>query len=1003
MEQKPGLYESIVTHGLSQSLPDDAFIRPLRASEASRRLSDHLRDYLQRALSSVPAKEQPSAQIAMVNELLEVVDRHTKGFPASEDAVRAELLQSIGAPRPRPQLPLSESGLYVNANRERSLQQALKLEAASADRIDLICAFLFWQGYRHLKPVLTEHLERGGSLRVLTTTYCGVTQAKVLDELQAMGAQVRVSYESGATRLHAKAWIFHRNSRFGTALVGSSNLSHSALTSGKEWNVRLSQVENRPVFGELAAAFENHWQDEEFLPYERDFFLATLRAERPKGELRSVFKLRPRTFQRVILERLTAERELQDQHRNLVVAATGTGKTVVAALDYAGLNARAGKRLRLLFVAHRKEILAQSRDTFRHAVSDGSFGELFVDGEQPLDWDHVFASVQSLQHKDLAEIDPTRFDVIIIDEFHHAAAPTYTRLLSHFQPQELLGLTATPERADGQSILRFFDGRVASELRIWDAIDRGLLVPFQYWGVHDTVDLKTSWRGGKYSPKELEGLYTGNHARAHLVVQALGEYVHDPFKMRALAFCAGVNHAQFMAEALKEAGLKCAVVIGETSKLDRRNAIKGLRDGTFQVLLTVDVFNEGVDIPEIDTVLFLRPTESSTVFLQQLGRGLRQHPGKRCLTVLDFVGLAHQDFRYAERFRAIVGKVGRKALKEQVEEDFPFLPSGCSIQLDRVSKEVVLDNIAAGLRLNKRSLAKELKASGVRTLADFLHSAGLELEELYRGGRCFGDLARMAGLPLAEPGPDEVKLARGLGRLLHVDDVARISAWQGWLKGEPDVDWETLAMLLTTLMGREVAADLSSAEERFFSHPAVAWELKQLLEVLRGRLAHQTQAVDLKGLPLRVHASYRLNEVMSALRDVRTGGLYLPREGVHFDKNRGFNLLFVTLHKDEDDYSPSTLYADYALGPQHFHWQSQSGTRATDKKGLRHINHKQMGVTPLLFVRPTRKDDRGETQAYTLLGPLTLERWNGERPMNIEWHLQVPMPAELLRQAKVVG
>jgi HKD family nuclease len=524
MEQKPGLYESIVTHGLSQSLPDDAFIRPLRASEASRRLSDHLRDYLQRALSSVPAKEQPSAQIAMVNELLEVVDRHTKGFPASEDAVRAELLQSIGAPRPRPQLPLSESGLYVNANRERSLQQALKLEAASADRIDLICAFLFWQGYRHLKPVLTEHLERGGSLRVLTTTYCGVTQAKVLDELQAMGAQVRVSYESGATRLHAKAWIFHRNSRFGTALVGSSNLSHSALTSGKEWNVRLSQVENRPVFGELAAAFENHWQDEEFLPYERDFFLATLRAERPKGELRSVFKLRPRTFQRVILERLTAERELQDQHRNLVVAATGTGKTVVAALDYAGLNARAGKRLRLLFVAHRKEILAQSRDTFRHAVSDGSFGELFVDGEQPLDWDHVFASVQSLQHKDLAEIDSTRFDVIIIDEFHHAAAPTYTRLLSHFQPQELLGLTATPERADGQSILRFFDGRVASELRIWDAIDRGLLVPFQYWGVHDTVDLKTSWRGGKYSPKELEGLYTGNHARAHLVVQALGEY-----------------------------------------------------------------------------------------------------------------------------------------------------------------------------------------------------------------------------------------------------------------------------------------------------------------------------------------------------------------------------------------------------------------------------------------------------------------------------------------------
>ena len=266
-----------------------------------------------------------------------------------------------------------------------------------------------------------------------------------------------------------------------------------------------------------------------------------------------------------------------------------------------------------------------------------------------------------------------------------------------------------------------------------------------------------------------------------------------------------------------------------------------------------------------------------------------------------------------------------------------------------------------------------------------------------------GDSARMAGLPVADPGPDPAKIARGLGRLLHVDDVARISGWQCWLQGQGDLDWGTRAMLLTTLLGREAAEDLEEGGRALFSHPAMVQELLQLLGVIRARLAHQTLPLSMEGIPLRIHGSYRLNEVMSALRDVRSGGLYLPREGVHFDKKNNCNLLFVTLHKDEDDYSPSTLYADYALGPQHFHWQSQSGTRATDKKGQRHLKHAELGITPLLFVRPTRQDDRGESQAYTLLGPVTLDRWQGERPMNIAWRLQVPMPAELLRQAKVVA
>lgn len=995
----PGLYEAVVTaaHTL-----EDASTRPLGATESARRLADHFADHLQRALSALPAKDRPHSQIRLVNELLQVVDTHTKGFDAAEDAVTDALLTAIGPARPRPQLPLSESGLYVNANRERSLDVALRLEAQSADRIDLICAFLFWQGYRHLRPVLHHHLDAGRPLRVLTTTYSGMTQAKVLDDLAERGAQIRVSYESGGTRLHAKSWIFHRNSGFSTAFVGSSNLSHTALTAGREWNVRLSQIENRAVLEQLRAAFDNHWSEEDFEAYDPDVFRQTLRAERPRGVLHAVFKLRPRTFQKVILERLAAEREVHDRHRNLVVAATGTGKTVVAALDYARLCADAGKRLKLLFVAHRKEILTQSRDTFRHAVSDGSFAELYVDGMRPLDWTHVFASVQSLQHVDLDDWDPAHFDVIIVDEFHHAAAETYRRLLDHFRPAELIGLTATPERADGRSVLEWFDGRIASELRIWDAIDRGLLAPFQYFAVADNTDLREVWRRGKYDLKALQSLYTGHHARAHLIIEALRKHVYDPTRMRALGFCVGVDHATFMRDAFVHAGIPSEVISGGTKAVDRARFLRQLRDGDLAAIFTVDVFNEGVDIPEIDTILFLRPTESATIFLQQLGRGLRHHEGKRCVTVLDFVGVAHERFRYVDRFRAIVGPVSRRALATQVEEDFPFLPAGCIMQLDRVSKEIILDNIASRMKLNKRSLASELRGSGETTLAGFLRAAELEPAELYRSGRSFSELKRIAGLPCAPAGPREAQIARGLGRLLHVDDRARLDGWRAWARGA-SLQPELRLMLLTTLLGVE-ATDLGEATSSVRAHAALLTELVELLDWLADRVTHSTLPfVHAAALPLQVHGTYRLNEIMAALGDVRNERLYIPREGVHFDKKSCCNLLFVTLQKDEEDYSPTTMYADYAISPDRFHWQSQSGTRARDVKGQRHVLHAEQGITPLLFVRERRKDDRNETVPYTFLGPVRCETWEGERPMNIEWALDVEMPAETLRMAKVIA
>ena len=1007
---KEGLHERLITADVARLLansPDRRVDqRPLRKVEASRLLGRHLGDYLSRALASIRDKERPDAQLIVANALIAAVEAVAPQFHDPLDELSAQVLMGLhaaGRASPvRPDLPLTESGLYVNANRERRVGVALEREMASADRVDFICAFLFWTGYRELRAALARLLEQGRPVRVLTTTYRGVTQSRVLDELIERGAEVRVSYNTQATRLHAKAWLFHRDSGFSTAFVGSSNLSKAALTAGLEWNVRLSEVENAGVMDEFRGAFESYWSDPEFEPYDPERFALEIKAERPSGELLSVFDLSPRPFQREILDKLAAERSLHGRHRNLVVAATGTGKTVMAALDYRGLATQLKGRPRLLFVAHRKEILRQSQDTFRHAMSDGNFGDLLVDGQRPATWDHVFASIQSLSRGRLQHLEPDFFHTIIVDEFHHAAADTYAALLRHFKPVELLGLTATPERADGRSVLEWFDGRIAAEVRLWDAIDRGLLVPFQYFAVHDNVPLDNiAWRNGRYDVAQLNKLYTGHTARANLVRKAIQEHIDDPHRMRALGFCAGVDHAADMADSFNRIGLNAACITAKTDKRARAKAIADLRNGGLQCIFAVDIFNEGVDIPEVDTVFFLRPTESATVFIQQLGRGLRRCEGKRCLTVLDMVGRAHKRFRYDVRYRALLGKVGRGALKRQVEDGFPYLPSGCSITLDRHSREAVLENLSHSIATNRRSLVRELRDMGPVSLADFLDQTQLTPEDLYRGGRFFADLQRAAGHDVPPPGPLEDRLARGLARIIHADDRLRLDAWKRIAAGERRVDRLNL-MLSTTLLGIEDGVAPRALADAMAAHPAIAGELRALLAVLDDALDHQTLPFrHSKTIPIVAHGRYRLAELMAAFGDVRKQRLYLPREGVYYHEASRSNLLFVTLQKDSSDYSPTTMYRDYALGPARFHWQSQSGTRPTDKKGKRHVDHSAVGITPLLFVRDHKKDDRGESVPYTFLGPANLASWSGERPMNIEWELEHEMPAWVHRVASV--
>src|SRR3954452_15628581 len=444
--------------------------------------------------------------------------------------------------------------------------------------------------------------------------------------------------------------------------------------------------------------------------------------------------------------------------RNLVVAATGTGKTVVAALDYRRLcGSTPTDRPRLLFVAHRKEILEQSLRTYREVLADPTFGELYVAGARPERWDHVFASVQSLQSYGVTNIPAGSYDIVVIDEFHHAQAPTYRTLLNHLTPRELLGLTATPERADGIDVrTEFFHGRTATELRLWDALGKDLLCPFHYFAVADGTDLRRiSWTRGRYDEGELSHVYTGNQARAAIVLQQLRQKVINPGAMRALGFCVSVAHARFMAQTFNDAGIPALAVSGDTPPADRQRALEDLKSRRVNVLFAADLFNEGLDLPAVDTVLFLRPTESATIFLQQLGRGLRLAEDKSALTVLDFIGAQHKDFRFDLRFRALNGAT-RRGLQREVEQGFPTLPAGCHIELDRVAQEIVLDNIKQSLIVSWKGLIAEAKSQRGPSLAQFLEDTGIDVEDLYRGtGRSWLDLRRAAGWEEEPPGPDD--------------------------------------------------------------------------------------------------------------------------------------------------------------------------------------------------------------------------------------------------------
>lgn len=1014
-EFSSGLYELLVTEALQAhlaKLPSDRVARtePIRSAEAADRIAYHISSVVERAIEMFPESKRTAAGIELARSLVDWVVRHTSvsQLQAERPVGSTELLRAVERLRPdgtpshleSPLIPLLDSVLLTNSPGEPKVGHQIVAEIASADRIDLIMAFIRRSGIAPLKSHLRRHVEKGGGLRVLTTTYTGSTEAAALDALREIGAEVKVSYDVDSTRLHAKAWLFHRASGFSTAYVGSSNLTHWAQATGLEWNVRISGARNRSVVDKVAAVFNSYWQADDFEPYDRSRFQIASDSVETEGArvLLSPTEIRPYPFQERLLEQIALSRA-EGHHRNLLVAATGTGKTVMAALDYHRLSAEL-PRARLLFVAHRKEILDQTRATFAHALRDGAFGELWVGGQRPQEFEHVFASIQSLHATGIETISPDHFDVVIVDEFHHAAAASYRRLLEHLEPIQLLGLTATPERSDGLPVLHWFGDRIAAELRLWDAIEQQRLCPFAYFGIADELDLREiPWRRGRgYDERALTNVITSTDVWARSVLKQFVEHFGNPPQVRALGFCVSVEHARYMARVFTEQGVPAKAITGETKTDEREGALRELERGEISAVFSVDIFNEGVDVPTVDGLLMLRPTESPLLFLQQLGRGLRKAKGKAICTVLDFVGHHRKEFRYDRRFRALLGGT-RKGVERQIELGFPFLPAGCHMELDRVASDRVLSSIRNALPGDVSQRSAELAEIGEVTLGEYLNATGLELEDVYAGSHSWSDLRKRAGLDTAKAGEHEPTLRRACGRLLHVDDPERIELWGRWLKGKapPDLKGDFHQRLLRMLLGQlldKVSGPKMSLErgaDLLWSHPQVVQELRELLAVLRSRVAHLTSTLHpLPDVPLRIHARYSRIEILAACGVGEGAKVKLWQTGVYHVEALPADLLAFTLDKTSGGFSPTTRYRDYAISRELIHWESQSVTRADSTTGQRYQTHFERGNHILLFARVS-KDER----SFHFLGPATYVGHEGEQPMAITWKLHHRLPGDL--------
>ncbi|GAA0699312.1 DEAD/DEAH box helicase [Paraclostridium ghonii] len=1040
MKSIQGIYEQVISEKINFNLEEEKeYINinkdNIQKEEAKTILSKYIQEVTKQSLSLIKNKDL-NEQINICNKIIDYLSKETEDEDIKSSSIHknGQILLSIENKKDnsfinkkiRPITPISQSFLFTNSNHEPDLVGELKREISTSDSIDILVSFIKWTGLRLIKDELIEHTKTK-NLRVITTSYMGASDFKAIKFLSELpNTKVKISYDTERTRLHAKSYMFYRDTGFTTAYIGSSNMSEAAMTSGLEWNMKVSEKDSKNIVDKFRATFESYFYDDEFKLFteeesenlKTELFKAKYKQVNIENEELVNFNIKPYHYQQEMLDKLKVERELLNHNKNLIVAATGVGKTVISAFDYKNYcKINKGKVNRLLFIAHREDILKQSLKTFRNILKDRNFGSLYTGNYTPNNIDYVFMTIQSFNSKKFEEITSSDFyDFIIVDEFHHACANSYQKLLNHYNPKILLGLTATPERMDGKDVLEYFDGKISAKMRLDEAIDRKLLSPFQYFCVSDELNLSNlKWSRGGYDKEQISNLITDNKLRAQLIINSLYDYITDLNEVVGLGFCVSIEHAEFMAKFFDKKGIKSIAISSKCSEEDRDKARLGLIKGEYKFIFVVDLYNEGVDIPEINTILFLRPTDSCTVFLQQLGRGLRLSENKDCLTVLDYIGQAHKNYNFYEKFASISRKKG-KALKEEIENGFITLPKGCHIQMEKQAKEYILKNINSFIN-NKNTILNKIKSFGFENnkklnLTNFLNIYDVSLRDIYKTKNTFERLCVNAKLKQEFSCKDEKVLTSGILRLINTDSPRLLKFWISTLANidisknyEFNKDEERMLLMLYFTLYNKVPIDLginnmNDMLVRLYENKEI---YKEILEVLKYNL-YNISTIPLKDSLnydslLEVYSTYTREQVLCAFGKNTLNKKYPSQEGVLYIEEKKTDIFFITLNKVDKHFSPSTMYEDYAINDELFHWQSQSKTSIISKTGQRYINHMKTNNNILLFVRENNKEDN-ITCPYIYLGEACISHFVGSKPINIIWKLKNKIPSKLAIKAE---
>ena len=944
------------------------------------------------------------------------------------------------------------------AGGEDALLPHLLPQIDQASQVDVAVSFLMESGIRLLRPHLQDLLDRQGRLRLVTGDYLDVTDPDALRRLMDLDGDTSLFvFEAGLTAFHPKSWIFHFDSGAGVAVVGSSNLSATALKTGVEWNYRTFHSTQEGGWADVLDGFEQliARPDVKSLTHEwiDAYELRRVRQTRPPFQAAAITveptppKPDPHIIQRRALAALEETRR-DGYGAGLVVLATGLGKTWLSAFDSDRLEFH-----RVLFVAHREEILNQAIETFRRCRPKSRLGR-YSGQEKDLNADVVFASIQTLGRVEhLRQFPPDAFDYVVIDEFHHAAARTYRNLIAHFTPKFLLGLTATPDRMDGADLLGLCEENLVFRCNAFEGIEGGLLSPFSYFGVPDEVDYSNiPWRSSGFDETELTAaLATG--ARAANALEQLKKHGGS----RTLAFCCSQRHAGFMADYFTKVGLRAVAVHSGTGSAPRSSSLEKLQSGDVDVVFAVDMFNEGVDVPNIDTVLMLRPTESATIWMQQFGRGLRMAEGKLRLNVIDYIG-NHRIFLTKARTLLNCSDGDRAlALKlQQVADGLISLPHGCDVTYELRALDLMKsllrptnqgDALEAWyidfrLRLGHRPTALEVfhagfapRTTGHGSWFEFVRDQGdLKTDEqvVLTSHRGFlDDVAKttmtksykmlvLQAMLQADAFPGEIPMERLVARFsraakrnpafrrdvsVDIDDLPAV--WR-LLEAHPIKAW-------TEAKGAYFTSTHETFQTAFTVSPVAAPTLRVMTEeIVEWRLAEYVSRDAYASAPEEPEAEGFAD---SAVQTFDYGQAEVWREylrpdiaplfGHRFSTalwNQGFVVqgrdVFLLATLEKKDLMAEHRYNDGFMDPQHFRWQSQNKTTQASAHG-RIINQSLPGYAIHLFVRATKKRGSKPTPFF-YCGQVDFQDWEGDLPITVTWKLRNPAPQHLLKVLRVV-